>query len=256
MNELKILIAEDTKEARDILKENLIEFHESSDLKNISLKIEACESFAKALAKLKESEKSGTFYHVFFADVDFTEDKKGGKRNSGYELIKTAFGICPLTKICTYSGQFRAADLWSESEQLIKEGLIVFTMDKSHSAGGGENWWFENFKKIYEELRGENILWELWYNHRAITEKIQATKFLSDTFENMSLCSGITANLETILVLIRQLKKLDEKAIFYRLLIHLYHQALETFCRAGKSEIQIAKESAVNKELVEDEISW
>jgi CheY-like chemotaxis protein len=234
MNKIKILIAEDVKEARDILREKLNDYLKTKYNQD-SFTIESSSSYQEALRIINESEKNSEYYNIFFCDIDFTEDKKGGQRDSGYELINRMFEVCPITCICTHSGQFRGKDLWPKYEELKGKGLILITMDKSHSEGGGDEWFKKNFDIIFNEYDKNKYLWNIWENHKNIIDKFKSIK----------------DNLDSILVLLRNKDKFDEKDNTYRNIIHLYHISLEKYCRGSLTDKEIIKRSNENKEEVE-----
>jgi len=249
MKKIKILIAEDTKEARDLIIEGLQSYAEKKFGDKNYFVIERAESFQKGLQKLSESEKSKSFYDVFFADIDFTEDNKGGERDSGYKLIEKAFDVCPVTKIYTYSGQFHAKDLWQKYEELQQNGLIIQGMDKSHAEGGEEAWLNENLDKIVEKLSEENYLLSLWQNHQLVLEALKKDSFFN-SISGMQKFHEIQSNLESILVLLKSRKSINADVILFRLILQLYHRCLEIFITQDKDEETIFKESELNKQKV------
>ena len=250
-NKLKVLIAEDTRIARDILIMNLENFAKD-DLDNIEyFNIEKAESFEKAHRMIVNTKSTGDYYDIIFADIDFTEDNKGGERDSGYVLIEKAFEICPLTKITTYSGQFRAAELWGKYEELKDKGLIVRTFDKSHNESGESNWMAEGLNKIIKEINGGYFIWDIWNNHELIIDEIKSQTFSGDPFTNLIIKNTIISNLESALLLFMNIDRLQGKEIIYRMMIYLYHNSLEILCRADKTDEQIIKESDENKTLAE-----
>lgn len=251
MKKIRILVAEDTKEARDILVENLTDYELEKYGNNNVFEITKAESFVKASQLLKESGKNGTPYEVFFCDIDFTEDNKGGKRDSGFELIKLAFEISNITNIYTYSGQFKAADLWDGYEPLVSKGLIIKTFDKSHTEGGEVEWVRSNFDELFNRLANEKILWDIWNNHELIKKSVTTKVFSRDAQENLLVQSEIMSNLDTILFLIKKLPDFDAEKVIYRLIIQLYHRSLESFCRGSKSDEEIYSDSMANKKKVE-----
>jgi len=249
MKKIKILIAEDTKEARDLIIEGLQSYAEKKFGDKNYFVIERAESFQKGLQKLSESEKSKSFYDVFFADIDFTEDNKGGERDSGYKLIEKAFDVCPVTKIYTYSGQFHAKDLWQKYEELQQNGLIIQGMDKSHAEGGEEAWLNENLDKMVAKLTEEDYLLCLWQNHQLVLETLRKEP-LFNSVSGIQKFYEIQSNLESIIVLLKSRKSINADVILFRLILQLYHRCLEIFITQDKDEETIFKESELNKQKV------
>jgi len=249
MKKIKILVAEDTKEARDLIIEGLKSYAFKKFGDENYFEIERAESFQKGRQKLADSEKSKSFYDVFFADIDFTEDNKGGKRDSGYGLIEKAFEVCPVTKIYTYSGQFHAKDLWQKYEDLQQKGLIVQGMDKSHSEGGEEAWLNENLDKIVEKLSEENYLLSLWQNHQLVLDALRKDTFF-DSISGIQKFHEIQSNLESILVLLKSRKSINADVIVFRIILQLYHRSLELFVTGDKEESEIIDESNKVEEIV------
>lgn len=252
MKKIRILVAEDTKEARDILVENLTDYELEKYGNNNVFEITKAESFVKASQLIKESGKNGTPYEVFFCDIDFTEDNKGGKRDSGFELIKLAFEISNITNIYTYSGQFKAADLWDGYEPLVSKGLVIKTFDKSHTEGGEMEWVKSNFDDLFNRLADEKILWDIWSNHELVKKSVATKVFSEDAMENLLAQNEIISNLDTILFLTKKLPDFDAEKVIYRLIIQLYHRSLESFCRGSKSDDEIYNDSMANKKKVEE----
>jgi predicted helicase len=170
MQQIKVLIAEDTKEARDLIVEGLQEYALKEKDKEDFFRIDKTEKFEKALRYLEDSSKNKSYYDIFFCDIDFTES--GGRRDAGYDLIEKAFDVCPFTKICTYSGQFHGKDLWSKYESLKQNGLIVHTMDKSHSEGGTSEWMMRNIDELVKKVKRKEYTFSygiimLWFGEKS-----------------------------------------------------------------------------------------
>ena len=244
-NEIKILIADDDREMRNDLYENLKDFMDNSPELNLKLHIDIADSFQKALAKLNESERNSSYYQIYFADINFSENK-GGERDTGYKVIENAFNICPLTKIVTFSAHFDDKDLWPKWQELEKRGMIALGLKKSHREGGEQSWYFENFMKIFGEIKEELIFWEMWLNHKMIEHTLKTVKLSNDQIENMLLTGTINFNLEACLTLIKQLNKINEKSIILHLIIYLYHLSLEQFCKGYNTDDEIRKRSETN----------
>jgi CheY-like chemotaxis protein len=78
MHKIKIFIAEDTKESRDILVDQLKEYSEKK-FKDVDIfEINTADSYQKALNIINNIERNSDYYDIFFCDIDFTEDNKGG----------------------------------------------------------------------------------------------------------------------------------------------------------------------------------
>jgi hypothetical protein len=75
-SKLRILIAEDTKQARDIIFDELTDFLLNKGLNEENFEIVKASSFQKANKILNDSEKEQNYFNIFFADIDFTEDGK------------------------------------------------------------------------------------------------------------------------------------------------------------------------------------
>lgn len=250
MKKIRILVAEDTKEARDIITDNLRDYELEKYGNNDTFDITKAESFVKADQILEDYRKNNNPYEVFFCDIDFTEDRKGGKRDSGFQLIRKAFEISNLTHIYTYSGQFKAADLWEGYEELLSKGLVIKTFDKSHTDGGDIEWVNKNFEELFNRLEKEKVLWDIWANHNIFKESVANAKFSSDPIENMGFQYEIISNLESILYLLKKTENLDAEKIIHRLVIQLYHRCLELFCRGVKTDQEILSASNRNQPAI------
>ncbi|MCX8057588.1 MAG: hypothetical protein N3F03_08275 [Ignavibacteria bacterium] len=239
MKKFKVLIAEDTIEARDILIEELYKLKENSEYE---FDIIECEFPEKAISKLSEANEKNDFYHILFIDIDFTQQShKGGRRDSGFEIIKKAFSICPISKICTYSGQFKALDLSEEHQELVKKGLVVYTFDKSRKDAGLQDWFDIGIRKILEELEKEYYLFDIFKFNKKIKRKISNSKL---PFE---IQWEILDNINIILNLMLNLKNITSSYIYYRLIIHLYHSCLISFLRNSKSDEELKRDFEKNK---------
>ena len=247
INKLKVLIAEDTRMARELLINDLNEFARVTLNAVEYFDIEEAETFEKAHQKIVESGNTQNYYDIIFADIDFTEDNKGGKSDSGYKLIEKAFEVCPITKIATYSGQFRAAELWPKYEELKNRGLIVKTFDKSHSEAGNPNWLKKGVNEIVEEINANSYIRDIWDNHQLVKENMRIKKYGKDPFIDVLIKNTIHLNIDSALMLLMNIDKFDAKEIIYRLIIYLYHNSLEIYCRADKTDEQIIEESDKNK---------
>lgn len=252
MNKIKILIAEDIKEARDLIADGIREYAIKKFNDGDYFSIDKADSYFKGLQLINECEKKNEFYNIFFVDIDFSEDNKGGLRDSGYSLIEKAFEVCPITTICTYSGQFHARDLWDKHEELKEKGLIVQTMDKSHGEGGEQKWIEENLDKIVAKVNDTKYLWDIWENHNAIIDDLKEIKLDDDLFEDVAKKNSIVANFDSILVLLKNKDKFNELPLIYRLITYLYHNSLEIFCKGVKSDSDIIQDSNSNKSAVEN----
>jgi len=240
MKHYKVLLAEDTIEARDTIIEKL------KELKDYNFQIDECEFPDKALSKLVESEASNKFYDILFIDLDFTEQShKGGKRDSGFQIIKRAFDICPISKICTYSGQFKELDLTDEHQELVKKGLVTFSFDKQKKDAGIGDWFSKGMSELLPVLEEEYYQFDVFTNHKAIRQALKKSKL------SFQLQWEIISNLDIIIVLLKSLGNVTAKSTFYKLIIQLYHTCLEIFCGANKNEEQIIRLSDENKSRAE-----
>ncbi len=246
MSKLRILLAEDDSEPREIFSSRIREYFANSQVKYEY--VEAA-SYDEASTILKQSREDRNYFDVFFSDIDFSEGVNTGERASGYELIKEAFNICPGTLIITFSGQFRSQDLWGEYENLKNLGLIIKTMDKSHSDGGTWNWYFENFKEIFENALSNKIMHGIWKNHSAILEKLSGLIPDNDQSTGIAIKNTIQQNLESVFVLQKNLDRIDEKSIFFRLMIYLYHASLEVFLKGEKQNQTIVRKANRKKQV-------
>ena len=250
---IRVLVAEDTTITRKILIEVIREY---SSEKKIEFRVDSADSYHKALQMLNENEKKQTYYDNFFADIDFSEDNKGGVKDSGYRLIERAFEICPLTHVITYSGQFTQADLWPQYEELKNRGLIAKTMMKSHSEGGEEEWLMKNLDSIFSRNKEDEIMWDIWLNHRRVTEQLTKVSFNADPLEDLNIKNALLFNLDACTELIKQINLINSKETLYKLLVHLYHSTLEQFCRGGKTDLQIIVDSDNNKIGISELINY
>lgn len=236
MKKYKVLLAEDTIEARDAIIKEL------EKLKPLEFQIDECEFPNKALSRLADSEKNIEYYDILFVDLDFTQQAhKGGKRDSGFQIIKRAFDVCPISKICTYSGQFREPDLSDKHQELVKRGLLVYTFDKSKRDAGIGDWFTKGMAEVIEELNKEEYLFDIFDNHKNIKEKISEAKI------SFPAKWEINSNLDTIIILLQSLGKISSKPILYRLIIHLYHSSLLLFLTDSKDMAAMKSNFEANK---------
>lgn len=245
MNQIKVFVAEDTKETRKKLIEALNEFSVKQIGSEGLFVIDKTESAEKAKSKLEECDKHKNYYDIFFCDIDFTEG--GGDRDAGFELIQEAFKICPITKICTYSGQFHTEDLWPKYEELKQLGLIVHTMNKSHGKGGESEWFRKNIGVLVKKVEEEKYLSDLWLNHQSIWEKIKTDV---KEIHQLNRYYEIKSNLDTITLLLQRKTQFNADVILFRLVLQLYHRCLEIFVSGDKSEDKIVEESNLAKDEV------
>lgn len=245
MKRYKIFIAEDTKIARDTIIETL---EEHAGKNNIEIEIHKAESFNKAQSLLNQSKEKQEHFNIFFCDIDFTEDNKGGKKDSGYLLIEQAFNISPATDIYTYSAQYNTLALKDKYEELRTRGLIVNSLDKSHSEGGGAEWWEKNFTEIFKRASFSGFLHDICLNHQLIINNLQNVKFATDEYENAIIKDEISSNLEIIVSLLRINDPVRE-LVLQKLIIQLYHRVVELICKGIKTDEEIFKLCEANKSL-------
>jgi len=252
---IRVFIAEDTRIARDLIVDSIKNFAEKKFGERDYFEIDKAETYQKAHQKIVESAKNKDYYDLMFIDIDFTEDGHGGERDSGYKLIEKAFEVSPLAKISTYSGQFRAADLWPRYEELKNKGLIIHTFDKSHAEAGEPNWMDKGLEQLIDEITEKQILWDIWEAHKLILEEIHDRKYLNDQMENLRLINTVASNLDSALMLLMNLDRLQAREFVFRMVIYLYHNSLEMLCRAGKTDEEIISLSNENKQNAESAIS-
>ncbi len=245
MSTFRILVAEDNKEARDIIVDALEDYFAANPS---GYKIDKASSFQAALQKLNESGLKRDYYDIFFSDIDFTEDNKGGKRDSGYELITKAFEVCPATNIVTYSGQFHARDLWDNYETLKDKGLVMMSMDKSHSDGGDVHWLQNKIAEIIKSVTANRVMLDMWQNNTAVLARLNNMKLDHDPFVDLEKKNAIRTNLESAFTLQKNLDRIDEKSIFYRLMIYLYHASLEILLKGEKQDQEIEAMAKANRD--------
>lgn len=161
---------------------------------------------------MKECEKHKNYYDIFFCDIDFTE--AGGESDAGFELMQLAFEICPITKICTYSGQFHIRDLWPKYEKLKQLGFIAQTMDKSHGEGGESEWLIKNIGELVKKVKEEKYLSDLWLNHQTIWKKIKTNV---KEIHKLNRYFEIKSNLDTITLLLQRKTQFSADVILFGL---------------------------------------
>lgn len=241
---IRVMVAEDSVDAMEIILKQLNKFE------SLRIKLDECESFQKGLVKIKEAQQKKEPYHFLFIDIDFTGDDAGGKRDSGFNLIKKAFQLCPLSKIATYSAQYKYADLEPTHQEMVKNGLVVYTFDKDHRKEKPEEWFSDGFKKLITEFEQEKWLWEIWRNHEKINTKLLNTVLSEDKFISRNRRDEITSNLEAIIFVLQRRAQFNADAILFRLILQLYHRSMEIFITRDKNEEDIFKESEVNRPKV------
>lgn len=248
-NTIRIIVAEDDLEAREIIIKQINKFQD------YDIQLTECESYTEALAKINESEKSAEPYHFLFIDIDFTGDDKGGKRDSGFNLIKRAFEICPISIISTYSAQYKAADLEPEHQTMVRNGLVVYTFDKDHKSENPKEWFSKGFKELLDTHNAELWFWDIWANHQTVKSFLKKNKIVGDTQHNLLLFDEITTNLDTILFLLQRRKLFNADRVLFRLLLQLYHRNLEIYITSDKEENTIRSESDANYQRVKEHVN-
>lgn len=241
LREYRILLVEDVRVTRNLFVEKIRSF---ASRQNLSIKIDAVESFNKAVNKLNESKEISSFYDVFFADIDLSENS--GSRESGFTLVENAFKISPLTQVVIYSGEVTDDDLWPKYEELKNRGLVVRTMMKSHENAGEPEWYYDNFINIFSNIQDFEVLWDIWRNHKLVESVISKNLELGD----LKYATSIRIQLDGITTLIKLLAKIDEKETIYRLVVPMYHQILERYCQGSKTNDQIISDSDDNLKAI------
>ncbi len=239
MKKYKVLLAEDIIEHRDVIIKEL------EKLKPLEFQIDECEFPDKSLSRLADSEKNKEYYDILFVDLDFREQShKGGKRDSGFQIIKRAFDVCPISKICTYSGQFREFDLSDEHQELVKRGLLVYSFDKNKRDAGLGDWFTKGMEEVLAELKMEEYLFDIFNNHKSIKEKISSADIsFQEKWE-------INSNLETIILLLQKRKVFKADLGLFKLILQLYHRCLELYITGDKDDETIIEESIKHQEKV------
>ncbi len=243
------MIAEDTLEGREILIDEL-----NTCNHNYKFEIEACETPSKAFSKLSEYSKENKYFDLLFVDIDFQEARsKGGKRDSGFEIIEKAFETCPFTKVCTYSGQFRAFDLSDKFHEIEKKGLISYPFDKSHQGAGETNWFARGFQRVQDDMERDLIFWDIWENSLKLIDKIKSTTFDQNQFKNAKQQLEVIKLIESIYPLLKNSVGNNDKTSLEEI-IKKYHNILEIFCKKEKNATQIISDSDNNKSTLEGKI--
>ena len=243
------MIAEDDVEAREILIYELNEHYPA-----YNFEIEECESPLKVFSKLSDSSKQNKYFDVAFVDIDFTiANTKGGRRDSGFEIIEKAFQTCPFTKVCTYSGQFRAFDLSDKFHEIERKGLVSYPFDKSHQGVGEKSWFVRGFQKVLVDVERDLIVWDIWENSLKLIDRIKSTSIDQNQFKNAQQQLEIINLIESVYPLIKNsIENNDGTSIDE--IIKKYHNILEIFCRSGKNPTQIISDSDNNKSILEKKI--
>lgn len=248
-NPIRVMIAEDTLEAREILIDEINKLNQG-----YAFEIVQCESPNTAFNKLSEYSKKGKYFDVIFADIDFQEARtKGGKRDSGFEIISKAFETCPFTKICTYSGQFREFDLSDQHQELVKKGLVEYSFDKSHRIAGQKDWFRKGFIRVLTDVERDLLVWDLWGNSQKMIEIARTINLKTDKLQNSKIQFEIIENIKSIYRLIPSLMRTQDTTNLISG-IKIYHNILEIICKGDKSDNQIIIDSDHNKAFHENAI--
>ncbi len=248
--EFRVLIAEDQIMARKAI------IRELELIKDLKLSWTVCESAKKAHDKLDESAKTGQQYDFLFVDIDFTEDGRGGKRDSGFGIIEKAFNICPISTISTYSAQYNYLDLSPRHNELMNQGLIVYVYDKRHQEEDPSDWFRSKFIAQINDITSNDFLWDIWNNHNLINQFVERTKLSTDDEEDEIKKAEIKQNLEAIIVLLKKRKLFNADEVVFRLIIQLYHRCLEVYCAEDKDPATIKQQSEDNRQAAENLLGW
>lgn len=223
-NKYYILIADDEYQAIEDLQNHLSIYSEKN---GIVLEYLPASSAIKAEEMIENIKNSSLNLSAAFIDVDFTGDTEGGKRDSGYALIKKIFEFSPFTKIGIYSGQFRRTDLWEEYDVLNRSGLVFFQYDKE---GITREKIEAKFSELFDSMRSSYYLFDIIKNHRFVSEKFTKGK----TFTNPGLLTDIYTIRNNFSAIEQILSKSplfrEGSEIIFKLMITLYHQSLESYC--------------------------
>lgn|GEM_PF-5785522 len=230
-NNYNILIADDEYQAIEDLQNDLNIYSKKSGISFEYITASSADETAQILSNI---EKSSINLSAAFIDVDFTGDASGGKRDSGYSIIKKIFEFSPFTKIGIYSGQFRQPDLWEKYDELNRSGLVFFHYEKKTRTDREIE---AKFSELFDSMRTTFYLFDIIKNHRFVTEKFINGKSFSDP--------GLLTDIYTIRNNFSAIEQILSKSplfkagseVIYKLLITLYHQSLEAFCLlAAKTE--------------------
>lgn len=241
---IRVLVAEDFLEAREVIIKQI------NKISEYEVEIEECESYSKALDRINQSSLDPDPYHFLFIDIDFTGDDKGGKRDSGFELIEKAFNVCPISKIATYSAQFKSADLEPKHHEMVRNGLVVRTFDKDHRTENPTEWFSLGFRELIKEHFEDIWLWDIWRNHEKIKSVIKNISLSDDQSQNLTKQYEIITNLDSIILLLLRRKIFNADVVLYRLVLQLYHRCFEIYITGDKDEETIVEESENNKDKV------
>lgn len=241
--EIRILVADDDPRKSKPLIENIITY---KDFENRHIKVDNAENVESAMDFLDNTEKTNQFYDIALIDIDFSEI--GGKRDDGYRIIEHASQICPLTKIAAFSEKHDDEDLLGGYDDLRNRNKIITTLKPKKI---DRNLTYEQF--VHNRLKGiidlvdkDELNFELWSNHRAVDQFLlsynsETTSFIRDVIKpNLDGCIGLIKNLPFV----------AEQVIMFNLLVHLYHQSLEKYCRGVKSKDEIMTTSTKNIQII------
>lgn len=246
MTPIRILIADDFNFDRDDIRQHLIEFGEKSSL---NFEIHETSTFQNTLKTLKDFEKSNKYFDILFIDIDFS-GIGGGNELSGFEIIKRAFEICPISRILVYSAQQWEGVQREEFTHLIRNGMVVASFAKQDIVKDYIRWFYKNFRVVIKEFQDNLFLWDIWENNNTILTHLKLNPAAKDQITNLQMFSEIESYLDTTLMLIMNRGKIGAEHILNRSLLQMYHRALEIFCEGDKSEKEIRELAEKNVGVV------
>lgn len=234
MENVKILIAEDKDDERkDLVKE-------LRSISSFNFDIKEADTADKAIDLINRSEVD--HFDILFADIDFTS--KGGETSDGYKIIRRAFDKWSLTQICICSNQNKTPNNIEDNDRL--RGLIVLEFDKNCLDPNDEKSFKIRVLKLCKKIVEQQYLKDIWKNHNLILN------LLSHDYPELSdeVKISIRLNLEFINNLLRNINTFPTKEILFNLIIHLYHQSLELFCKSNQDENTIKQNAKENKYIL------
>lgn len=231
MTPIRILIADDFNFDRDEIRQHLLEFGEKSSL---MFEIHETSTFQNTIRLLEDFNKQNSHFDILFIDIDFKGDLAGGTELSGFEIIKTAFEICPLSRILVYSAQQWEGVQREEFTHLIRNGMVAESFAKQDIVKDYIRWFYKNFRVVLKEYQDNLFLWDIWENNKTILSYLKEHPIAKD-----QISSEIENYLDTILMLLMNRGKIGAEHILNRSLLQMYHRALEIFCEGDKSEKEI-----------------
>lgn len=235
MNKIRILIADDLDNPRKELMDKVSKFNGQYDLEIHST---AYPPEAKEL--IKRASENNLPYDILFVDINFSSvADKGGRADSGYEIMKYANYHSPVSRIFSYSAHGKDDELAKEYRKLLDKGVFDNAFDKSD---------YENVKyfnialeNVLVEVKARKFLIDLAANHLQIILEITGHEMPLDSK------AEIKSNVESILMLLKNQNLITAKTLLYRLILQLYQRCLELYCEGSKTTEEIYVDSEVNR---------